>query len=577
MTARTCLTVDEIATYVAGGATDTQTEHVEGCEQCRRGVALTIRAGRREQAAPGAHDRSDESTEYTLATLRDEEIRNARTMLRVGCVVGLAAIAPVPLFHGHNQPVRVVFSGVVAITIVVAMVTARRIRDPRRYRASSMLAVAILGVAAGLAGILYYGIFSAAQVFPILTTYISSRREHARNTLVVYATGALGQAVIAAIVISGLVPDPGLFAPVTRKGFLVICHLLIQLAGLAAFVIGRRSRTATQMAIANMQRAMMLAARRETLLLEARAELDRALGAGGMGRYTEQTLGSYELGRVLGRGGMGEVYEAHHITTGEPAAVKVLAPGELGNPHSLERFVREVRAISTLRSPYVVRVLAASDERDAIPYLVMERLVGRTLAQVLRDSPGPDGLLVLLDQVGEALEEAWQHGIVHRDLKPHNLFLVEGPRPTWKVLDFGLAALGDHTGTLTRGHVLGTPAYMAPEQARGARVDHRADIYALSAIAYRWLTGRPVCTSPDVHAGLYQIVHETPVRPSAIASLHRDVDLALAIGLAKDPERRWNRVAELREALARALEGRLDPASRARGLEITSRHPWNGA
>ena len=516
-----------------------------------------------------------ESTGYTRATLRDEEIQTARTMIRMGRVVGLAAIAPLPLLGG-SLAVQIVFATTVVIAIAVGLVLERQFRNPDRYSENAMLALASLVVLAGLAGMLYYGIFSAAQLFPVLTIYVFSRRERYSNTLVIYGMTAIGQVVLATIVIGGVVADPGLFEPVAPRAFLLVGHVLIQIGDLAAFMVGRHSRDATRAAIDNMQHAMVLAAKREVLLQEAREELERAIQIGGAGRYSDHTFGSYRLGNVLGRGGMGEVYEAFHVETNEPAAVKLLAPRELANPRSVERFVREVRAVSALRSRHVVRVLEASGERDPIPYLVMERLFGETLAQVLRGPAlAPDQLVEMLAQVGTAIEEAWEHGIIHRDLKPHNVFRADQPGGRiWKVLDFGVAALSDHTGTLTQGHVIGTPAYMAPEQARGERVDHRADVYALAAIAYRWLTGRPVCAGGDLRASLYQVVHATPARPSALADLHPDVDAVIAIGLAKAPDDRWSRVAELRDALARAFEGQLDPRIRERAAELVTRHPW---
>jgi serine/threonine-protein kinase len=203
----------------------------------------------------------------------------------------------------------------------------------------------------------------------------------------------------------------------------------------------------------------------------------------------------------------------------------------------------------------------------------MERLHGQDLAHLLRSGRlPPDGLDKLLAQVGAGLEEAWAQGIVHRDLKPQNLFLADGAG--WKVLDFGVAALGDHAGSLTSGHVVGTPAYMSPEQARGERVDHRADVYAIAAIAYRWLTGRPAATGRDMHTALYQTVHVMPQRPSALAELDADVDAVLALGLVKQPDKRWDRIEELRVALAAALAGELDPAVRRRAADVLADHPW---
>jgi serine/threonine-protein kinase len=598
---RSCLSTEEIALYLDGAAPDIDAieHHVEGCESCRRCVAGTIRAGRRDPVREPTEVASTTITaaevpalalrlatqlppdtgaaKFTLATLRDEEVRAARTMIRMGRWVGLASIVPVPLFGGELV-VELVFTLSVIAAIVVGLVIERRIRRPERYTEAAMLTMGILVVVAGLAGMLYYGIFSAAQLFPVLTIYVFSRRERFRDTLVVYGITAVGQAILAALVLGGAIGDPGLFEPVARWEFLVIGHVLIQIGDLAAFLVGRQARGDTRTAIENMQHAMLLAARREVLLQEVQEDLDRAMRIGGAGRYTDQTFGAYRLGHVLGRGGMGEVYEAHHVESGEPAAVKLLMSRELGNPRSVARFVREVRAVTGLRSRHVVRVLASSAEGDPIPYLVMERLRGQDLAQYLRGTRlTPEQLLELLAEVGAALEEAWEHGLVHRDLKPHNLYSAEEPDGrVWKVLDFGVASLQDHGGTLTEGHIIGTPAYMAPEQARGERVDYRADLYALSAIAYRCLTGRPVCSSGDIHAVLYEVVHRTPPRPSTVAKLDPDVDAVLAIGLAKDPAERWARVEELRSALADALVGRLDPRIRQRADALLARHPWSG-
>ncbi|HSD89296.1 MAG TPA: serine/threonine-protein kinase [Kofleriaceae bacterium] len=590
---RSCLTVEEVAHYVAG-APEGRAEldrHIDGCERCRGTIARSVRAARQAPApesktvilqeppripasGPLAGLREHHGpAEYTAATMRDEEIRSARTMIRMGRYVGLAAILPVPILGGALA-VQIVFVSIVLLAIAVGIVIERRIRTPRLYREQQMLVLASIVVCAGLSGMLYYGIFSAAQMFPVLTMYVFSRRERFGNTFVIYAITAIGQLVLAAIVIPGLVTDPGLFQPHLPRTFQVIGHALIQIGDLAAFLVGWASRRDTRAAIENLQDALSLAARREVLLHEVREDLQRAMRVGGAGRYSDQIFGGYRLGKVLGRGGMGEVYEACNVKTDEPAAVKLLVPRELANPRSVERFVREVRAVSTLRSPHVVRVLAASDENDPIPYLAMERLYGQTLAQLLRSAPPPEMLLEMLDQIGEALEEAWRHEIVHRDLKPHNLFLADVPGGhAWKVLDFGIAALGDRGGTLTEGRVVGTPAYMAPEQARGERVDNRADLYALAAIAYRWLTGRPSCSGDEASATLYQVVHGAPVRPTSLAALDPDVDDVLAIGLAKDRSLRFAHVAELRTALEAALRGAIDPALRERAAAIGQ--PWS--
>jgi serine/threonine-protein kinase len=535
------------------------------------GAAARRAVGASALATPLPHT----SQQFALATLRDEEAQTARAMIWVGRLVGVACLAALP-FLGGATGLKIAVTIAMVPAIAVGFWVERRIRDPERYGEAAMVILAASVAPAAMIGLLYFGIFSGAQLFPVLALYFFSRRERFGSALAFYLANAILQAAFATVIISGWISDPGVFRTEVAPGVLLIGHLLIQIGDLGAFLLGRRSHRAARDAIERMQSAMVLAAQREALLHEARQDLDRALRIDSAGRYTEHTFGSYRLGDVIGRGGMGEVYAAWHVETGEPAAVKLLVQRELANPHSVERFLREVRAVRALTSPHVVRVLAASGEGDPIPYLVMERLTGHDLAHHLRSGRlPPAGLDELLAQVGGAVEEAWQLGIVHRDLKPQNLFLADRPDgPVWKVLDFGVAALADHSGTLTQGHVVGTPAYMAPEQARGDTVDKRADLYALAAVAYRWLTGRPVCSGRDLHAALYQTVHVMPVRPSTLAELHEDVDAVLAIGLVKDPSRRWQTVGELRAALVPALAGELDPAIRRRANDLLAQHPW---
>ena len=518
------------------------------------------------------------SQHIALATLREEEADSARLMIVAGRLLGLAAALTLP-FVGGSRPLGIALAAAILVAVITGLVIEARLRTTGHFRDSTMLAIAISVGPALFLSVLYFGVLSAVQLLPALALFFFSRRESSRTALALYLANLVVQAAFAALIIFGVVADPGLVRPNLPPLTLAIGHVLMQIAFLCAFLLGRGTYRASRDAIAKMQKAMLLAAQREALLQEARQDLDRALAIDAAGRFTDHTFGTYRLGHVIGRGGMGEVYEAFHLETGAPAAVKLLSQRELGNPQSVERFVREVTTVQKLSSPHVVRVLAASGERDEIPYLVMERLHGHDLSHHLRTGKmSPAALLELLTQVGAAVEEAWAKGIVHRDLKPQNLFLADGADdPAWKVLDFGVAALDDHAGTLTQGKVVGTPAYMAPEQARGERVDHRADVYALAAIAYRWLTGRPVCAGKDLHNALYQTVHVMPQQPTALAELHVDVDAALAIGLCKRPRDRWNSVGELRTALATAFEGGLDPRTRRRAADLVAKHPWGGA
>ncbi len=526
-----------------------------------------------------AQRRADEhavqmSQQLALATLREESVDTSRTMIHIGRLIGFCSMLPLP-FIGGSVGLRIVVMTSLVTAIALGYWVERQM-VARADRAEHLMVMLALSASPAIFfQVLYFGIFSAAQLFPALALYFFGRRERFRAALTMFVVNGVTQAVFAFAIISGLADDPGLVRPELPRSILIVGHLLTQLGFICAFLLGRGSYRASHDAIAKMQNAMRLAAQREALLLEAREDLDRALQIDSAGRFTDRVFGMYRLGHLIGRGGMGEVYEAWHTGTGDLAAVKLLAHRELGNPSSVERFLREIRAVRTLASRHVVRVLAAGDERDPIPYFVMERLHGHDLAHHLRSGKLPaTGLAELLEQIGAALEEAWAQGIVHRDLKPQNLFLADGSPACWKVLDFGVAALDEHSGTLTQGKVVGTPSYMAPEQARGERVDHRADVYAIAAIAYRWLTGRPVVAGRDLHTALYQTVHVMPERPSSLADLPTEIDAVLAIGLVKDPTLRWDRISELRDAIAAALAGRLDAATHVRAAKLVERHPW---
>jgi serine/threonine-protein kinase len=213
----------------------------------------------------------------------------------------------------------------------------------------------------------------------------------------------------------------------------------------------------------------------------------------------------------------------------------------------------------------------------------MELLLGQDLSAMLRQKErlDPAGVVEVVTQVARGLEVAHEAGVVHRDLKPHNIFCAEqgeGKRPVWKILDFGVSKLRDQGATLTNAAVIGTPGYMAPEQAEGRDVDHRADLFSLGAVAYRALTGRPPFGGGDLPRVLFEIAYKNPVRPSEITpSLPEDVDLVLAIALAKRPEDRFDSALDLAAALRAACAGALDPALRTRATTQLASMPWGGA
>ncbi len=267
--------------------------------------------------------------------------------------------------------------------------------------------------------------------------------------------------------------------------------------------------------------------------------------------------GKYRVERVLGRGGMGVVLGAKHIELGELVAIKVIKGGI--DDTTAERFVREARAASRVKGEHVVRVIDVGRERG-VPYLVMERLEGGDLRSVLA-AWGPlaiDEAVLYVLHACEALAEAHSLGIVHRDLKPANLFLGRHPdgSPLVKVLDFGIAKTQpeggeDHISLTATRDVLGSPAYMSPEQIRRPKdVDARADIWALGVVLYELLTGKHPFFDENSMAVLARIYAEDP---TPIRDLRPDVPNGLVAVVArclkKDVDARFANVAELASAL----------------------------
>jgi len=273
--------------------------------------------------------------------------------------------------------------------------------------------------------------------------------------------------------------------------------------------------------------------------------------------------GKYRIEELIGEGGMGAVYAAQHLALEQPIAIKCLLPEALDHHQAVERFTREARAIAGIRSEHVVRVLDVSALPDGVPYIVMERLEGHDLKQHVQlhgplDAATAAGYLL---EACDAVAEAHGKGIVHRDLKPSNLFLALQPDGSHKikVLDFGIATAGragSNAELTATDAILGSPAYMSPEQLRSAReADRRSDIWALGAILYELVSARLPFDADNLPALATRIVLEEP--PPLVGAPEQLVQI-VSHCLEKDPARRYQHVGQL----ARALEGCV-PAGRA--------------
>jgi eukaryotic-like serine/threonine-protein kinase len=285
-----------------------------------------------------------------------------------------------------------------------------------------------------------------------------------------------------------------------------------------------------------------------------------------------ETFGNYRAIELIGEGGMGVVYLAEHPGIGRRAAIKILRAGLTDNAELTKRFFNEARAANAIRHPGIVEVYDCGTLASGTSYIVMELLEGENLAVRLRRV----GRLPLVDarrvaaQTASALAAAHTAGIVHRDLKPDNLFLVPDDRDAAsemvKVLDFGIAKLGQDlnrssVSVRTRtGSVMGTPAYMSPEQCRGTReIDHRTDIYSLGVILYEMVCGR----APFVSEGFGEMVHlhisAPPPPPRTLnPAVPMDLERLILWCLAKEPD---ERVQTMTDVYA-ALTGRPTPQAR---------------
>jgi serine/threonine protein kinase len=286
--------------------------------------------------------------------------------------------------------------------------------------------------------------------------------------------------------------------------------------------------------------------------------------------------GKYKVDQVLGAGGMGVVVRATHQMLNSKVAMKFLLPEYVNNTGIVERFLREARAAVSIKNPHVAGVIDVGTLESGSPYIVMEYLQGRDLADVLetevymRDIPRAARLIL---QACEGLAAAHANGIVHRDIKPGNLFITSASDGTEqvKVLDFGISKSGTELNNLTRtGAVMGSPMYMSPEQMRSTRnVDQRSDVWSLGVVAFELLTGRLPYEAETMTELVAMVLENDPPRTRELrADVPPALDDAVAGALTKNPDKRYRDVAEFAQDIAVAMnDGKLlEQAQRIRRI-----------
>lgn len=502
------------------------------------------------------------------------EVRRIRTFSLL--LLGLALLAALAVTQLGGDPLARKLHLATVLATAGAAAACWALLDAERFRPVYVFALVITGSLASISGFYYWGFLSGYLAVLTFGAYLISVANVRGTVAVGVALSLGGHLAIGIATIAGVLEDRAMLSSSHLSTFEQVATLaLLDVILVGAVVLGIQNHAVTRRALVDNFVAFRELARREAQLAEAHAEARDAIAAGG--RFSRQVLGRYRLGELIGRGSMGEVYAAEQVDGGGSFAIKLLAPHLRDKPDALRRFQREARAIAALESPHIVRIVEISDLDAPVPYLVMERLVGADLNTVIKDEPiRPLAEVVeIVLQVSAGLDVAHAAGVVHRDLKLQNIFRADAAASrTWKLLDFGVAKLNDGAGTLSQQQIVGTPGYMAPEQARGLTVDARTDVYALGVVAYRLLTGLPAVVPGDVPAMLHEVVYRMPPRPSSLVELRPAVESVLAIALAKNPEVRFQSAGELARALSEAAVGRVDPEIASRAAAILARTPW---
>jgi serine/threonine protein kinase len=280
---------------------------------------------------------------------------------------------------------------------------------------------------------------------------------------------------------------------------------------------------------------------------------------------TGRTLAGYHLQELLGAGGMGEVYRARDAKLGRDVAIKILPRTVTSDPDRLARFEREARMLAALNHPNICAIYgleeadSSTSSGEGVRFLILELVDGTTLAERIQESALPIvDVLAIARQIAEALEAAHDKGIVHRDLKPANIKIT--PDGIVKVLDFGLAkpaAAGGSSpdlaqpptltiGDTREGVILGTAAYMSPEQARGKPIDKRTDIWAFGCVVYEMLTGRVPFAGETVSDTIGKILEREPDWSALPATTPTPIRRLLLRCFAKDPKQRLRDIGDVR-------------------------------
>lgn len=508
------------------------------------------------------------------------KMRFFKAIVSVLCGFGMVIFT----FIVHEQAaLYVAWASMALIVVMIFVQDAMARRNPHVFPSLPWTVLGVLSVgpayALGIDSAL--GAVIALMVFAgglFATSELSSWRR--RRGLVLGVTVGAHTATFA-LVLAGVVPDLGnqhIVVPGRSVGEAIALHALLMAVYAASFAVGlavdRRFESLTKRA----ELATREAAQKEALLSTAQAELERALGGERQGIFSGLSVGGYDVGRLLGRGAMGEVYEATRddvrgdaLSGAKRFALKLVRGDCVADPKSLRMFLAEADALRRVRSDHVARVFDVAGIDDEVPFIAMEFIDGPSLTQLLRRKRRLEigELRLFVRHVARGLADVHRAGVVHRDIKPGNVIHVEPD--AWKLVDFGVATL---VGSGTRS-LVGTPSYMAPEQALGEEIDARADLYSLCLVVYRALTGRPAFDSNDPEEVARIARSGGPPDPrSFVHDLSEPLRMVLRIGLAGEARDRFRDADELASAFEEAFERRIEGDLKKRAVDLMKRTPW---
>ena len=274
-----------------------------------------------------------------------------------------------------------------------------------------------------------------------------------------------------------------------------------------------------------------------------------------LGGMTPTKIGRYDIKGELGRGGMATVYRAYDPSFEREVAIKVLPRELMHDPQFRDRFRREIKTIASLEHPAIVPVYDVGEE-DGMPYFVMRYMPGGSLTQWIdKGKFSLEDAARIIERLSGALAYAHKNGLVHRDLKPDNILFDNNGDPF--ISDFGVAKITDSTTNMTGSGIIGTPAYMSPEQAQGEPVDNRSDIYGLGVIIFQMLSGhQPYEATTPMGVAVKHITDPVPEILKMMPGLPQETDTIIKTAMAKDPSLRYQTATELAKALTQAAFGK---------------------